>query len=144
MKKSTDQLLNEIRKVYSIDDYIKYNTEECFNITVDEYLRKLLDKKGLKINKIGNSTNLGDYIYKIFKGIRKGSRDIYIAIGIAMGIEENEMQMLLRLAKYMPLDPRDIRDSVFLYAVSKKLSIIDTNIILYELNKETLGICEKV
>lgn len=139
MKKSTDELLNNIKNTLSIQDYIKENKSEYLNISADEYLMKLLREKGLKISLISISSCLGDYVYKVFNGNRKPNRDVYIAIGIAMKLNYNEMQLLLRLAKYLMLDPRDRRDSIFLYAISKNLTVMETNDILFDFDEEMLG-----
>lgn len=139
MKKTTEELLNDIKEVNSIYDFITINEKEYFNLSVDEYLRDLLKIKELKISQILADSCLGDYIYKVFKGSRKAGRDVYISIGIAMKLSYNEFQIMLRLAKYLMLDPRDKRDSIILYAVSNKLSIIETNDILFNCEQEVLG-----
>ncbi len=139
MKKSTDELLNNIKSTISIEDFIKENNSEYHNISVNEYLRKKLKEKNLKISQISVSSCLGDYVYKVFNGTRKANRDVYIAIGIAMKLTYNEFQLLLRLAKYLMLDPRDMRDSIFLYAISKNLTVLETNDILFNCDKELLG-----
>lgn len=139
MKKTTDELLNHIKNVLSIEDFLKDNNAEYFNITADQYLRKLLNEKDLKVSQISVNSCLGDYVYKVFNGSRKANRDVYIAIGIAMKLTYNELQLLLRLAKYLILDPRDRRDSIFLYAISKQLTVMETNDILFNCGNEILG-----
>lgn len=139
MRKSTDELLNNIKNTVSIENFIKENYSEYHNISVTEYLKLQLKDKNLKISQISVSSCLGDYVYKIFNGTRKANRDVYIAIGISMGLTYNEFQLLLRLAKYLMLDPRDMRDSIFLYAISKNLTVIETNDILFNCNKELIG-----
>ena len=37
------------------------------------------------------------------------------------------------------LDPRDRRDSIFLYAISKQLTVMETNDILFNCGNEILG-----
>lgn len=139
MKKTTDELLNNIKNIYSIENFIKDNRSEYFNMSTDEYLRRLIKEKCLKISQISTASCLGDYVYKVFNGTRKANRDVYIAIGIAMQLEYNELQILLRLAKYIMLDPRDRRDSIFLYAVYKKLTVMETNEILFNCKENMLG-----
>lgn len=139
MKKTTDELMNNIKNVLSIEDFFKDNKSEYFNITADQYLRKLLNEKDLKVSQISVNSCLGDYVYKVFNGSRKANRDVYIAIGIAMKLTYNELQLLLRLAKYLMLDPRDRRDSIFLYAISKQLTVMETNDILFNCGNEILG-----
>ncbi len=139
MKKTTDELLNEIKDTYEIENYIRNNKSEYFSITIHDYLNKLLEDRNLKISTVSLNSGLGDYVYKIFNGSRKGNRDVYIAIGIAMGLSYSELQLLLRLGKYLMLDPRDERDSVFIYAISKKISVMETNEILFNCNQNILG-----
>lgn len=139
MKRTTDELINDIKNVYSIENFIDDNKSEYFSISVSEYLMMLLKEKQLKISQVSVGSLLGDYVYKVFNGTRKGDRDVYIAIGIAMKLDLKEFQTMLRLAKYLMLDPRDVRDSVFIYAVSKRLSVMETNDILFNIEKDTLG-----
>lgn len=139
MKKTTDELLNNIKDTISIEDFIKKNNSEYHNISVNEFLKNKLKEKKLKISQISVSSCLGDYVYKVFNGTRKANRDVYIAIGISMRLTYNELQLLLRLAKYLMLDPRDVRDSIFLYAISKNLTVLETNEILFNCDKELLG-----
>lgn len=139
MKKTTDELLNNIKNTLSIDDLLKENESEYLNISVYEYLRKLLKEKNMKIGTIATTSSLGDYVYKVFNGNRNPNRDVYIAIGIAMKLTYNEIQLLLRIAKYLVLDPRDRRDSIFIYAISKKLTVMETNEILFDLGEKILG-----
>ena len=63
MKKTTDELLNHIKNVLSIEDFLKDNNAEYFNITADQYLRKLLNEKDLKVSQISVNSCLGDYVY---------------------------------------------------------------------------------
>ena len=93
----------------------------------------------MKIGTIATTSSLGDYVYKVFNGTRNPNRDVYIAIGIAMKLTYNEIQLLLRIAKYLVLDPRDRRDSIFIYAISKKLTVMETNEILFDLGEKILG-----
>lgn len=139
MKKTTDELLNNIKDTISIEDFIKKNNSEYHNISVNEFLKNKLKEKKLKISQISVSSCLGDYVYKVINGTRKANRDVYIAIGISMRLTYNELQLLLRLAKYLMLDPRDVRDSIFLYAISKNLTVLETNEILFNCDKELLG-----
>lgn len=139
MKKTTDELVNSIKNANSIEEFVRNNRSEYFNINVDEYLRRMLKEKNMKISYVSVNSGIGDYVYKVFNGTRKAARDVYIAIGIAMKLNYNEMQSMLRLAKYLMLDPRDERDSILLYAIEKGMTVIEINSILYNCNKDLLG-----
>jgi len=80
----------------------------------------------------------GDYVYKVFQGTRKASRDILLAIAIGMSLTVSETQMLLRIAQAAQLDPRNRRDSVMIYALNNNTTIESTNDILFDIDGNTL------
>jgi len=78
------------------------------------------------------------YVYQIFLGKKYPSRDKVIALAFGLGLDAEETQMLLKQAGYRELYPRDPRDTLLLYAISQKMTIIDTNELLYDHNIEVL------
>ena len=71
MKKTTDELLNHIKNVLSIEDFLKDNNAEYFNITADQYLRKLLNEKDLKVSQILSILVLGTTSIKFLTEVEK-------------------------------------------------------------------------
>ncbi|MDL2298773.1 hypothetical protein LJC40_06475 [Synergistaceae bacterium OttesenSCG-928-D05] len=137
MKKLTQELLNEIAAAKEMGVYLDENENELINETTQSYLTKLIEEKQLKVADVVQKSAQGDYVYKVFQGARKPSRDILIAIAFGMSLGLEETQRLLRIAGVARLDPRNRRDSVVIYAVSKNLRIEDLNDILYDFSEAT-------
>lgn len=133
MKKSTQELLSLIQNTENIELYLCENEEELLPWTLDSYLNHLMQQKQMKIAEVMNNSQQSDYVYKVFKNQRKASRDILIAIALGMECSLDETQTLLRIASQARLDPRNARDAVFLYATLHRLSVVEVNEILYDL-----------
>ena len=93
-----------------------------------EYLKNLLDEKHLNKSEIIKQSGLNrEYAYHIIEGNRKNpSRPKVLAIGMAMGLNLDEMQYLLKYAKQNPLYPRDPWDSVIIFAIEQRLNVLET------------------
>jgi hypothetical protein len=102
---------------------------------VPEYLDSLVARKSIKISEVAERSGQGDYVYKVFQGSRKASRDILLAIAFGMSLTLDETQTLLRVAGNAQLDPRSRRDSVIIYGLCKKMKITEVCEILYELKE---------
>ena len=55
-----------------------------------------------------------------------------------MHLSLDEIQMLLRVAKFASLDPRDRRDSIILYALNSDFMIEKINELLEEMGENIL------
>lgn len=137
--KSTDDLLNEIKKSQNILDYFAENREEMQLDSLPEYLDGWLKKKNLSKADVVRRSNLNKaYVYQIFLGKKYPSRDKVIALAFGLGLDADETQTLLKQAGYRELYPRDPRDALLLYAIDQNMSIIDANELLYDHNIEVL------
>lgn len=130
----TDELENQLSDIDSFSDYIENNNDELiFDTELAEYLEKLIKETGCKKTDIIKQTNLNRaYIYQIFEGRKKPSRDKLIAIAIGMGLDFDILQNLLKYAGMRPLYARDLRDSVIIFSVKRGYSFNETNCALYE------------
>ena len=80
-----------------------------------------------------------EYAYHIFSGNRKNpSRPKILALAIAMGLDFDEIQYLLRYAGQSPLYPRNPLDSVIISAVRQNLTVPQTNDLLNQLGETLL------
>lgn len=138
MQKSTQELLHNLEITDNIQKYLDENNSEIINETIEGYLSGLLEIKGLKVSDVALRSEHGDYVYKVFQGKRKASRDILLAIAIGMNLNFPETQLLLRVAQEAQLDPRNRHDSVVIFALSNGLSVQKTNEILFDVNIATL------
>lgn len=139
MSKDTGELFVELKTERDIKKYLDRNQDE-FIKGVQEYLEKKLHEKNLKISEIVKKSGLNrDYVYKTFRGEnKKPSRTKILAIGLAMQLNLEEMQYLLRYAQLNLLYPRKIWDSIIISAINQKLSVIETNELLFDLGETEL------
>lgn len=138
MEKSTSRLLNSLKCTNDIIAFLNENEKEILGETLSQCLSRLLAEKDLTVAAVAEKSGRGDYTYKIFNGNKNPTRDVIISIAIGMGLTLPETQLVLRLAKFAYLDPRNKRDSVFIFAINKKLDIYETNSILIDIKQKEI------
>ena len=79
------------------------------------------------------------YAYQIFSGQKTPERNKLLCLAIGMSLPIDEVQTLLKCAGYAPLYVKIPFDSIVLYGICKKKSVVEINEILYEYGLETLG-----
>lgn len=138
-EKDTEKLLTEI-KTDKIKNFLAENQNEMIE-SLHVYLNKLLEEKKLnKAEVIKNSLINVNYGYHIFEGKKNNpSRNKIIALGIAMKLNLQEIQYLLRYSGNGNLYPRNGRDAVIISAIEQKLSVTDTNLLLESFGEKILA-----
>ncbi len=137
--KTTDELMNEIRKATDICDYLADNHTEMQLNSLPEYLDAWLQKKNCSKADVVRRSNLNKaYVYQIFSGRKYPSRDKVIALAFGFGMNSEEIRLLLKQAGYRELYPRDPRDALLLFAIGQGKNLIETNELLYDHNIEVL------
>lgn len=138
-RKDTDELLFELKEEHDLQSYRERNRDE-FLLPLHEYLGSLLAEKNLTKREIIEQSGLNrEYVYHIFSGIKKNpSRPKILALAIAMGLNFDEVQYLLRYACQSPLYPRSPWDSVIISAIRQKLTVPQTNDLLNQLGETLL------
>ncbi len=135
---STAELLNKLSNVEDIKSFLNEYQEEFFNLSLKDFLNDTLSHKELSVANVAKNSGQGEYVYKVFSGERKPSRDVLIGIAFGMSLSLNETQLLLRIAKLGALDARDEWDSVVIYALNEGKSFTQLNDLLFELNQRVL------
>lgn len=136
--KTTDDLITELTVNHNISDYMNTNQAEFLNTPLHLYLQQLLISSNLKVSQVAQKSFKGEYIYQVFRGIKKPSRDVLISIALAIELGFENTQALLRTAQAPLLDARNRRDSILIFSTNRHLSVPDTNDILFEYNETTL------
>ena len=97
-------------------------------------------KYGLKKSQVIRAAEMSEvYAYQIFSGLRVPERKKLLCLAVAMKLTLDDVQTLLKCAGYSTLYVKLPFDSIVLYGVCKKLSVVEINEILYEYGLETLG-----
>ena len=93
-----------------------------------EYLMQLLRQKNLKRAQVVEDSGVDKaYVYQIFNGDKKPSRDKLIVIAFGMGLNEEETQRVLKLAGHSELYPRLARDALILFFIQRGKDIWETD-----------------
>lgn len=140
--KETEKLLdilNNIKDESKLKKYINSSAHEKNSLTLSEYILKICKNKGFKKSDIIKNADIyRTYGYEILSGKKLPSRDKLIKFGLGNGFSLKETNRSLTLGKLGILYAKNPRDSIIIFSINNKLSIVDVNIILYENNFEAL------
>lgn len=140
MNKTTDELNNELKEADDIRRFMKTNEDELILGKISDFLNELIEKKGLKKAQVIEKANLQKtYAYEVLNGRKRNpSRDILLRLAFAMGLDLEETQTLLKHSRMPQLYARNSRDSIIIYAINNKKSLIDCNVLLDEMKEKPL------
>lgn len=140
MEKSTDELLNILKSKKTYNEFLNQEFEELYFKSASQYLEILIKDKKLKKSEVINKSNIDkNYAYQIFNGIKTNpSRDKIIMLSFGMGLTIDETQKLLKICCLSELYARNPRDTIILFCLEKKKSLIDTNEMLNDFSLEIL------
>ena len=80
-----------------------------------------------------------NYGYQILNGTRKPSRDKVLALCLALRLNLPDTGRALTLAQLGQLYPKKRRDSILIFSLNKRLSVLQTNELLLEMKEELLS-----
>lgn len=136
----TEELKSRIREATDIDDYLSANREYLLSRGLTEHLAALLAEKNMSRADVVKGSLLDRaYVYQIFSGERRPSRDKLFALAFGLKLTEAETQKLLKLSGNRELYARDERDAVILFALQHNKTIMETNELLYTHKLGILG-----
>lgn len=140
MNKATTKILKELSLSADFKTFYKENNTYMINNSLSELLSVYLKEKGLKKSDVIKDSELTEvYAYQIFSGLRIPERKKLLALALAMKLNLDEVQRLLKSAGYSQLYVKLPFDSIIIYGFCKKLSVVEVNEILYSYNLDTLG-----
>lgn len=138
MQTITQKLLEGLKNADDIKTFLDLHEQEFLSQTLTDYLNELMTDKNITVAKIAKNSGIGEYVYKIFSGERRATRDVLISVAFGMELSIEETQLLLRIAKFAVLDSRERRDSVIIYALSHDMTVFECDDFLNENNLITL------
>ena len=129
--KKTDELLKILNDSHDIGDVLQDHEEEFIQVSVSEYLTALIEQKNLVKSEIIKRSGIDRvYGYQILNGTRTPSRDKLIQFAFGMQLGFRETQRLLAYNGFAQLYAKNRRDSIIIFAIKEKKSVIELNIIL--------------
>ena len=138
MQTITQKLLEGLKNADDIKTFLDLHEQEFLSQTLTDYLNELMTDKNITVAKIAKNSGIGEYVYKIFSGERRATRDVLVSVAFGMELSIEETQLLLRIAKFAVLDSRERRDSVIIYALSHDMTVFECDDLLNENNLITL------
>ena len=138
--KNTTKIVKELGLCEDFKTFYDENRDYMIEKSLSELLNSLIEEKNLKKSHIVKNSEISEvYAYQIFSGLRIPERKKLLCIAVAMELKLNEVQALLKCAGYSPLYVKIPLDSVVMYGICKKLSVIQINKLLFEYDLDTLG-----
>ena len=136
----TSELLKMIFKTKTLNKVFSTNEKNFSLPSFSEYINKLCNDSGKVAEHIIVRANIErTYGHKIFAGTRNPSRDVVIQLAFGFGLDVDETQELLKVARKSQLYPRVKRDIVIIYCLHNNYSIEQTQMYLNDLNLPILG-----
>ena len=141
-QKTTNELLQHLSSIHT-ENELKAYTEHLDSIShyrsFAEYLNKKNTEAGLTAaSVIQNAQIQRNYGYQILNGSKNPGRNKVIALSLALHFSLDETQRALTLSGENILYSKNKRDSILIFSIQKRLSVQQTNELLFEMNEATL------
>ncbi len=138
----TEELTAELKLTKDIEDYLDF--DELAPVSLAEYINALVENKKTKLSIVARKAHMSSsYLYKLSEGKRKSpTRNKAVQICFGFGLDIDESNELLKLAGVGVLYSKIARDSIIMFCLEKKHSILKCEELL-EKYKELSIINEK-
>ncbi len=131
---NTSMLFRRINKSSDVEDFCVKNELWFEEVTFSEYASSICKERGLVIESVIKKAQLDrTYGHQLFNGTRHPSRDKVLQLAFGFPLDLDETQKLLSMAGKNCLYPRVKRDAVIIFALQKKMDIIETQDLLLSL-----------
>ena len=138
--KDTSKIVEELGLFPDFKTFYNENKKYLITDNLSTMLDRLLKEKNLKKSTVIKAAEISEvYAYQIFSGLRVPERNKLLCLGVAMSLNLDEIQTLLKCAGYAPLYVKLPFDSILIYGICNKLSVVEINELLYEYGLDTLG-----
>lgn len=138
--KKTDDLRQELMESEDLDRFLAENEEAFEAAECGAMLQRLFEDAGCSKAELARRSGMSTvYLYQVFSGRRRPSRDRMLCLCFGLECPVETTQELLKRGGFLPLYPKNRRDAVILFALSKGMSLQETNDRLFKENEETLS-----
>ena len=136
----TMKIVEELKLCPNFQTFYDENKDYMVTKSLSEQLKELLKASGKKKADVIRRSELSDvYGYQIFAGTRLPERKKLLSLLVAMELNLDQVQMLLKTAGYAPLYVKIPFDSIVMYGICKQMDVLDINELLFRNECETLG-----
>lgn len=140
-KLTTDALLKRLHSADSVAKLSVYNEQLSLHSGCDslsDYFIQYMRTHNIQESELILASQIQrNYAYQILNGTKNPGRDKVLALCLAAEMDYTETQRALALANLGKLYPRRKRDSIIIFALDQKLSVQQTNELLFE-EKESI------
>lgn len=138
--KSTEELLKQLSdKQTEFSEFVNREENSFIKKDLNDSWLGLIKKSKLSKADIINKSDIGyTYFYDILRGEKCPSRDKIVRLVLAMKLELDECQKMMKLYNWAPLYAKDKRDSAMIYAVNNSFSVWQLDELLAENKLELL------
>ena len=119
---------------------VKDLPDECFDAkSFPELLSEFMKKHNVNVPQLSEMIILSrSFVYQICEGIRAPGRDVVLRIAVALKLNLDDSQRLLRSAQRGALYAKVRRDAVIIFALKKHMTLDETDEMLRSLEEEPL------
>ena len=141
---TTDELLALLFKERNLEQFLQRSESAYLTASFSDYLNAWCKKHVEVPEQVIRRANLEkSYGHQLFSGKRNPSRATVLQLAFAMEADLTQAQEMLRIAGRSLLYPRIKRDAAIIYCLHNHVSLMDTQIILQDLELPLLGGREK-
>jgi len=135
----TKKLIDELCES-NLDAYLKKYDCKFDYINIGKYLNYLIEKSSLSKSEVILKTNLNKfYAYQILNDIKRPVRNKVLPFALALNIDLECTQKMLKCCNYAILTPKNKRDSIIIYGIINHMTLMQVNEILFDYDMELLG-----
>lgn len=136
---TTALLLDELKKEKDIESFIRRNEQSFYIKSISDHLESLLNKYGISKNEAILRADIErGYGYQILRGLRDAKRDKYLRLALGIGLNLDDTQHLLMIAKHGVLYPKVMRDALLIFCINNKCDIFTVQGMLFDHHLDTL------
>lgn len=137
---STEELLRLLFKERSLEHFLVQKESSFLFPSFGEYLTDWCARHQVVPGQLIRRANLEkSFGHQLFSSKRHPSRDTVLQLAFAMQADVKQTQEMLKIARKSLLYPRIKRDTVILYCLHNRISLVDTEIVLEDLGLPILG-----
>lgn len=128
--KSTEQMNMELDRISTWEEFdVVMKENQIGRLTFGDRLCELCEKYNVELSKLQIRTPISKSLfYASVNGTRTPSKKNVIKIALSLGVELEELNELLKLAKHKELYPKNEEDAIIIFGLKK-------NIDIYEIDK---------